>query len=66
MPCPVDTVLLRELAEATEGYFGTVNTLCNVVGRTESNGPSFSEAYKRAKQEHENCERNRDWSGRKD
>jgi len=55
MPCPVGTILLKELVEATEGYFAAVNTLCNLAGAVENNRPSFSEAYERARQEHEKC-----------
>jgi len=54
MPCPVGTILLKELAEATEGYFAAVNTLCNVAG-VDNKRPSFSEAYERARQEHKKC-----------
>jgi len=55
MQCAIDTVLLEQFVKATERYCTAVSDLSDVTGLVESNRPSFSDAYKRAEQEHQEC-----------
>jgi hypothetical protein len=55
MYCPIDDRLFDEFAGATESYFSAVRQLSAVTAGIQTGGPSFDEAYRRARQEYEKC-----------
>jgi hypothetical protein len=57
MGCPIDAQLIEQFAEATENYFRAESELSSAIAGSKTGGPSFDEAYWRARWEHENCER---------
>jgi hypothetical protein len=57
--CSTETKLVDEFAEAAANYFGAVSELSAAVAGSRDGLPPFYDCYRRARREHDNCERAR-------